>query len=93
MSKKTCSNGHTFFKTSDCPTCPECERTVKPTTGIGSVISAPARRALENAGIHSPEQLTNWSVNELLQLHGIGKTSIPKLEQYLADHQLTFKKN
>lgn len=93
MPQKTCSKGHTFFKTSDCPTCPECERLKKPTVGIGSAVSAPARRALENAGIETAEQLAEWTIKALLQLHGIGKTAIPKLEQYLADHQLTFKKN
>jgi len=45
---KICSKGHQFNKTSDCPTCPICEKECKPRQGLLSQLSAPARRALEN---------------------------------------------
>lgn len=58
---------------------------------MGALVSAPARRALENAGITTPEQLASWTKEELLKLHGIGKTAIPALEDYLKSHHLQFK--
>lgn len=30
MPQKTCPKGHTFLKSSDCPTCPTCEAAKKP---------------------------------------------------------------
>ncbi|WP_459641126.1 helix-hairpin-helix domain-containing protein [Flavobacterium sp. CGRL2] len=44
---RTCKKGHHYSKTSDCPTCPICEAQRKPKSGLLSVLSAPARRALE----------------------------------------------
>ncbi|GAO44506.1 hypothetical protein FPE01S_03_05430 [Flavihumibacter petaseus NBRC 106054] len=43
-------------------------------------LSAPARRALENAGITTLEALSAWSAEKLLALHGIGPSTIPRLE-------------
>ena len=57
-----------------------------------SILSAPAQRALTNEGIDSVQKLAQYSEKELLQLHGIGKTSIPKLNSLLEKHHLTFKK-
>ncbi len=54
-------------------------------------ISAPAQRALQNAGINSLEQLTKISEAELLQLHGMGPNAIGKLHQALAEHKLSFR--
>lgn len=48
---RTCKNGHNYYKSSDCPTCPVCEKEKKPKDGFLSLLSAPARRALENNGI------------------------------------------
>ena len=45
--QKVCTNGHQFFKSSDCPTCPVCEAERKPKFGLLSLLAAPARRALE----------------------------------------------
>lgn len=81
--EKTCENGHTFFKTSACPTCPICENERKPTDGFLSKLGAPARRALERENITSLKTLAKWSEKELLQLHGIGSSSIPKLKKAL----------
>lgn len=88
---KTCKKGHQFYKNSDCPTCPTCEQERKPKEGFLSVLAAPARRALENAGILTIEQLSNQSENELLALHGMGKSSIPKLKTILEKHNLSLK--
>lgn len=81
--KRICPNGHTYFKSSDCPTCPTCESKRKPESGFLSLVSAPARRALQNAKINSLHQLANYTSNEILNLHGIGPSSIPKLNQAL----------
>lgn len=79
------------MKTSDCPTCPICERARKPERGFLSKLSAPAMRALENAGIDSLEKLASYSEKELLELHGLGKSSIPVLKNELATVGLAFK--
>lgn len=89
--EKSCENGHTFFKTSDCPTCPICENERKPAHGFLSKLSAPARRALERENITSLETLSKWSEKELLQLHGLGPSSIPKLKNALNEIGLTLK--
>lgn len=88
---KICSKGHFFYKTSDCPTCPVCEKKNKPELGFLSALSAPARRALQNNGITTLKQLAKLSEKEVLQLHGIGPSSLPKLRKALSDEQLTFK--
>ena len=43
-------------------------------------LSAPAQRALKSAKITSVEDLKKWKEEELLELHGIGPTAIPKLK-------------
>ncbi|MCG9881536.1 MAG: hypothetical protein MH472_13135 [Bacteroidia bacterium] len=58
---------------------------------IFSNIAAPAQRALLNANINSIEELAQYSIKELLKLHGMGKSSIPKLQQLLSEHKLHFK--
>lgn len=55
-------------------------------------LAAPARRALENAGITSLEQLASYTLKDLLSLHGMGKSSIPKLQKALEEQKLDFKK-
>lgn len=92
MSVKTCPKGHQYNKTSDCPTCPICEAGRKPVQGFLSALSAPARRALESKGISSLERLSTFREDEILQLHGMGPSSIPKLKQALKERGLGFKK-
>jgi hypothetical protein len=87
---KTCTNGHRFFKSSDCPVCPKCEKGSKPKFGWMSGLSSPARRALENQGIIKPSILANYSESEILKLHGIGPSSIPLLKQALNTEGLNF---
>ena len=89
---KTCDQGHKYYKSSDCPTCPVCEEIRKPKDNFLSLLVAPARRALENNGITTLEQLSQYTEREILSLHGMGKSTIPKLQKLLADHQLTFKR-
>ncbi|WPR70349.1 RNA polymerase alpha subunit C-terminal domain-containing protein [Flavobacterium sp. NG2] len=89
---KTCSEGHQFYKSSDCPTCPVCEENRKPKDNFLSLLGAPARRALENNGIITVEQLSKFSEKEILSFHGMGKSSLPKLQKILTDNKLEFKK-
>lgn len=91
MTLRTCNNGHQYLKTSDCPTCPVCEKARKPTEGMLALLSAPARRAFENAGVKDAKALSKFTEAEILKLHGVGKTSLPILRNYLGQHGLTFK--
>ncbi len=89
---KTCKNGHPFTKTSDCLVCPICEKERKPAADWMIGLYAPARRALENAGIKTLKQLSAYSEADILALHGMGKSSIPVLKSALQQKQLEFKK-
>lgn len=89
---KVCENEHRFYKSSDCPTCPICEENHKPKNNFLALLGAPARRALENHGILSPEKLCKYSEKEILSLHGMGKSTIPKLQKLLSENNLSFKK-
>jgi len=88
---KVCPNGHTYYKSTDCPTCPACEATRKPSEGFLSLLSAPARRALINIGITELKQLSTYSEKEILSLHGMGKASIAVLTAALGEDGLTFR--
>ena len=89
---RICPNGHKYYKNSDCPTCPVCEAERKPKEGFLALLGAPARRALENHGITTLKQLSKFSENEILEFHGMGKTTIPKLITALKAEGLSFKK-
>ena len=88
---KTCDQGHQYYKSSDCPTCPTCEQERKPTSGFMTQLSAPARRALEYNGIITLQQLAQCSEAEILQLHGMGPASMPILRTALQSEGLEFK--
>lgn len=90
---KICSNGHRFYKSSDCPVCPVCEKEKKPVGGFLSLVSAPARRALEREGITTLKKLAQYSEADLLSFHGMGKSSIPKLNAALLKNNMSFKKS
>ncbi|HOZ78028.1 MAG TPA: DNA-directed RNA polymerase subunit alpha C-terminal domain-containing protein [Ferruginibacter sp.] len=90
--EKRCSKGHVFYKSSNCPVCPVCEKENKATSGFLSLLGAPARRALKNAGITTLQKLSSFSEKEIVQLHGIGKTSLPVLEKALAEKGLHLKR-
>ncbi|MEK4074360.1 RNA polymerase alpha subunit C-terminal domain-containing protein [Paenibacillus sp. FSL M7-0656] len=89
---RTCEQGHLYYKKSDCPTCPTCEAERKPTEGFLALLSAPARRALENEGITTLLQLAEYTEKEILKLHGIGPSAMPKLRNALEEEGLSFKK-
>jgi hypothetical protein len=90
---KTCPQGHQYFKSSDCPTCPICEAHRKPKAGFLSLISAPARRALESKDISSLKQLSAYSEKEISALHGMGPKAISVLKGTLEENNLNFKLN
>ena len=91
-SLRVCKNGHKYYKSSDCPTCPVCEEQRKPKTGFLSLLGAPARRALENAGITTLKKLSQFREADILKLHGMGPGSLPKLHSALKEAGLSFKK-
>jgi predicted RecB family nuclease len=88
---RTCNNGHKYYKSSDCPTCPTCEQERKPENGFLSLLSAPARRSLENNGITTLQQLSKYSEKEILKFHGMGPASLPILRTALQTNRLTFQ--
>jgi hypothetical protein len=94
--KKTlrfCKSGHKYYKSSDCPTCPVCEKERKPEDGFLSKLSAPARRALVNKKILTIKKLSEFTETEILNLHGIGPSSIPLLKNELKSNKLSFRKS
>jgi hypothetical protein len=92
--RRVCEFGHQYFKSSDCPTCPICENKKKVnSTDFLKTISAPARRAFEREGILILENLTQYTEKQILSLHGVGPSVMPKLHEALANSGLTFKSN
>ncbi|MEI9944424.1 MAG: hypothetical protein WDN26_09435 [Chitinophagaceae bacterium] len=90
--RKICPNGHIFYKSSECPVCPFCEKLRNDSEALFVKLSAPARRALENAGITSFAKLSKTSEAAILKLHGMGPGSLPKLRAALKEKGLSFKK-
>ena len=89
--KKTCKHGHTFYKSSDCPTCPVCEKLKMPASGFLALLSSPARNALLHQGIENIQKLSEYSEKEILKIHGIGKASLPIFKKALEQQGLTFR--
>ena len=54
-------------------------------------LSAPARRALEGAGIRDPQALSQFTEAQVLALHGIGKNAMATIKKYLEEKKLTLK--
>lgn len=90
---KTCKHGHTFYKSSDCPTCPTCEKLKEPASGFLALLSNPARNALLHHGIDTIQKLSSYTEKEILKIHGIGKASLPIFRKSLAEQGLSFKEN
>jgi DNA-directed RNA polymerase alpha subunit len=88
---KICREGHEYYKSSDCPTCPVCEEEKRPVDGFLALLAAPARRALVAAGITTLHQLSKKTEEDLLKLHGMGPSSIPKLKAALKEKKLSLK--
>ena len=59
-------------------------------TGLDELprISAPALRALDNAGYRTLRQLANIPRRQLAELHGMGPKALTIIEQALAEHGL-----
>ena len=92
-SLRTCPEGHQYHKSSDCLVCPICEMERKPKNSFLSLLAAPARRALESKGISTLQQLAEYKEREILQLHGMGPGSIPRLRKALQEVGLSFRKD
>ncbi|MFD0960027.1 RNA polymerase alpha subunit C-terminal domain-containing protein [Paenibacillus chungangensis] len=88
---RVCEKGHRYYKSSDCPTCPVCEQDRKPKSGFLSQLSNPARRALEHEGIATLQKLSEYTERDILRLHGIGPSSMPKLREALQSQGLSFQ--
>lgn len=91
--KRTCSNGHTFYKSTDCPTCPTCEKLKEPASGFLAQLSNPARNALLHQGIDRLQKLSSYSEKEILKIHGIRKASLPAFRKSLKEQGLAFKQD
>lgn len=89
---RVCSKGHKYYKSSSCPVCPMCDKQNAPQEGFLSELSAPARRALENAGITTLHKLSQYNESEILELHGLGPSTIPTLRKALKSEELAFAK-
>jgi uncharacterized protein YdhG (YjbR/CyaY superfamily) len=91
--KKFCGLGHTYYKSSDCPVCPLCSKTQSTkdkAREFPATLAAPALRALLNAEIDTLKKLAKYTEAQILELHGIGPSSIPKLRNALKSKGLKF---
>ncbi|HXK38387.1 MAG TPA: DNA-directed RNA polymerase subunit alpha C-terminal domain-containing protein [Candidatus Paceibacterota bacterium] len=88
-----CSRGHEFTKTPATPVCPICWPGYKKNQRIDlpTDLSAPAYRALTDANITTLKKLAQYTAEDILSLHGIGPSSLPKLKRALAENNLAFK--
>jgi predicted RecB family nuclease len=89
--QRTCSKGHAYVKSTDCPTCPKCEAEKAKEGFFIDGLSAPARRALLGAGVTSVKALARHSERDVLALHGMGPSALPKLQAALKAAGLRFK--
>lgn len=90
--RRVCEKGHTFFKSTDCPSCPTCDKENKPSSGFLSKLSSPARNALVHEGVDTLQKLSLYTEKEILNIHGIGPASLPKLRSSLEEEGLSFNK-
>lgn len=54
-------------------------------------LAAPARRAIEAAGIKNLNDLTKFTEAEVAEMHGIGNNALDTLRQAMAGSGLSFK--
>lgn len=88
---RICDKGHRYYKSTDCATCPKCEKENAPSTGFMADLASPVRRALETEGITTLPELSAYSEKEILKLHGVGPSCLPKLREALSEQGLSFK--
>lgn len=91
--RKVCPEGHVFYKTPGCSSCPRCEAARKPEDGFLAELAAPARRALEGAGLATLARLAKKSEAQVRELHGMGPNAIAKLRAALKTDGLSFRKS
>lgn len=92
-SKRVFENGHTYFKSSNCPVCLICQNRKESAVDFYNGLSAPAKRALETANIRSLRKLFSFSIEQVLQLHGVRPSSIPKMEAALLEAGMKLKES
>lgn len=64
----------------------------KAKTNFLSFLGAPAQRALiSELGITKLQDLSRYTKQDLLRLHGFGPSSLPKLETELGKHRIKLK--
>jgi len=90
--RKVCPEGHVFFKTPGCSSCPRCEAARKPEDGFIAELAAPARRALEGARLTTLAKLAKKTEAEVSELHGMGPNAIGRLRASLKKEGLSFRK-
>jgi len=90
-SLRVCEKGHKYYKSSDCPSCPTCDKENKPESGFLSKLSSPAKNALVNKGIATLQKLSKYTEKEILKIHGIGPASLPIMRTSLEEEGLSFK--
>lgn len=88
---RICEKGHKYYKSSSCQSCPICNRENKPSTGFLSKLNSPARNALLKEGIDTLQKLSQFTEKEILNLHGIGPTSIPIMRAALEEEGVSFR--
>jgi|SRR5688572_31254567 len=92
---KICSRGHEFRKSSDCPVCPKCwsgHYRKRAQSDFPDKLSAPALRALLGAKITTLPKLSEFTDQEVLELHGMGPNAMKRLKAAMRTRRLTFKK-
>ena len=90
--RKICPEGHVFYKTPSCSSCPRCEAARRPSDGFMAGLAAPARRALEGAGLTTLAKLARKSESQVAALHGMGPNALAKLRASLRKSGLGFSK-
>ena len=90
--RRECPQGHVYFKSSDCPTCPRCEAARDREVEFLAQLAAPARRALAGAGLNTLDRLARKYEDDVQVLHGMGPNAMNKLRASLKKAGLNFKR-
>ena len=65
---------------------------MKKTDELPPKMGKPAERALAHARIQSLTDLSKYSEQEIMNLHGIGKKAMAIIQQAMAANKISFKK-